>query len=416
VQLPLPITLTLLFAAGLCAGSLVNWAAYRLAWHPRRISPWCRAESAAPRRRWTDLLPVVGWLGLRRERALHGRAFWLRPMAVELATGAGVAALYWWEVVEHGLLPPLPLRMTAAVEYALHVQFAVHVALCLFMLAASLIDIDEKIIPDAVTVPGTLLGLTAAALYPAVLLPTVVQRHGSELVVLWLKITSPYFPPEWLEGAPHRGSLALACGCWWLWCVALMPRTWYPRHGWRRALGLAWTRMLRERASRYWGLLGLLGCAPIAYAWYRGGDGWLALLTALVAMIGGGGLVWMVRVVGWAVLRREAMGFGDVILTAMIGTYLGWQGCLILFFLAPFAALVLGAVVLLLRRGQEIPYGPFLCLAALVVLVRWADLWKWAYPIFSLGLWLPVILVICMAVLALLLGILQVVKALFRRT
>ena len=39
------------------------------------------------------------------------------------------------------------------------------------------------------------------------------------------------------------------------------------------------------------------------------------------------------RLIGTFALRREAMGFGDVTLMMMIGTFLGWQACLILFFL-----------------------------------------------------------------------------------
>ena len=66
------------------------------------------------------------------------------------------------------------------------------------------------------------------------------------------------------------------------------------------------------------------------------------------------------------------MGFGDVTLMAMIGAFLGWQPCLIIFFLAPFAGLVIGVLRLILFRDREIPYGPFLCLATLVVIVAWA--------------------------------------------
>ena len=82
-------------------------------------------------------------------------------------------------------------------------------------------------------------------------------------------------------------------------------------------------------------------------------------------MAGAGGLVWAVRIIGAIVLRREAMGFGDVTLMAMIGAFLGWQPCLVIFFLAPFAGLVVGVLRLILFRDREIPYGPFLCLAAL---------------------------------------------------
>ncbi|OHB83653.1 MAG: hypothetical protein A2V98_25005 [Planctomycetes bacterium RBG_16_64_12] len=93
------------------------------------------------------------------------------------------------------------------------------------------------------------------------------------------------------------------------------------------------------------------------------------------------------------------MGFGDVTLMAMIGAFLGWQPCLIVFFLAPFAGLVVGLMSLILRRGPEIPYGPFLCLATLVVLVRWAALWQFTEPIFALGGILVLVLFLCLALM-----------------
>ena len=57
------------------------------------------------------------------------------------------------------------------------------------------------------------------------------------------------------------------------------------------------------------------------------------------------------------------MGFGDVTLMAMIGAFMGWQPCMIVFFLSPFAGAVVGLVQWCLIRDNVIPYGPFLCLA-----------------------------------------------------
>ena len=84
IALPLPLRLAALAVVGVLAGSLVNAGIYALAWFSRPISPWQRAHPSAPPRRWSDFLPIVGWLGLSRETAIHGQGFWIRPLLIEL--------------------------------------------------------------------------------------------------------------------------------------------------------------------------------------------------------------------------------------------------------------------------------------------------------------------------------------------
>ena len=401
VDIPLQFLLGAWFVLGVCLGCLVNLGVYRLAWSPRSISPWSQAPKGAPARRPDDRVPIFGWLGLRREWKLHGRGFWIRPMLVELLSGVGLATLYWWEVGQGGLCAVAPNPIPAAWAGILHVQFLCHAALMTLMLVASLIDVDEKTIPDAIVVPGTLLGLVAAALYPWSLLPANVAGPPGSFLLL----TSPKPWAGWLDGEPHLGSLGLALGCLWLWSFALMARTWYSRHGWLRALGLMLARLRRDPGTRTLLVLGLVGSLGILGVWLLGGPRWQGLLTALVGMAAGGGLVWAVRIIGAATLHREAMGFGDVTLMAMLGAFLGWQSCLIIFFLAPFAALVIGVLNLLLHSDHEIPYGPFLCSAAVVLIVRWAAFWSRLGQIFDLGPAVPLVMVVCLALMGLLLGL-----------
>ena len=120
-------------------------------------------------------------------------------------------------------------------------------------------------------------------------------------------------------------------------------------------------------------------------------------------MIGAGAMVWAVRIAGTSALRREAMGFGDVTFMMMVGAYLGWQAGIIVFFLAPFAGLIVGLVQLVLRRDDVIPFVPYLALAALAVLVRWADFWN-AAPLglqntFGVPWLIPAVLAICVVML-----------------
>lgn len=424
--LRLELRLAGLFVFGLLAGSLANLGIYRLAWHPRAISPWSRPDPKAPPRRLTDRLPVFGWLGLRREAGLHGTGFWIRPLLLELLAGIGLAALYWWEIHRLGLLPPDDLpRGSGGPLVVLHTQYAAHVALIWLMLVASVIDVDEKTIPDAITLPGTLLGLVLAAACPWSMLYGAAAPLGFELPPAFrgplspqtwpfLQLTSPRPLRLWPPPLSGLLGLVIGLGCWWLWGLALTPRTWYPRHGYRRALQLCLARMLRESATYQILRLGAVGSLALTAAWLLGGRSWIGLLSALVGMAASGALVWMVRVIGAATLKKEAMGFGDVTLMAMIGAFLGWQTCLIVFFLAPLAGLVVGLAQVVLLRDSRIPYGPFLCLATLVTVVGWAEIWSQTRDVFGLGWIVPLMLLVCLALMGGMLGLWSSIRDLFR--
>jgi prepilin signal peptidase PulO-like enzyme (type II secretory pathway) len=345
-------------------------------------------------------------------------------MLIELGFGLSLASLYWWEVEQWGLFPELmtmrpgqavsllaPLTLTMT-----HQQFAVHVILLALMLVATFIDIDEKMIPDSVTDLGALAGLALAAAMPWSLLPAAVYvpmagfAGPNVIQVEFLHVAAPLAWPAELSGVV---GVVLGLICFWAWCFALLPRTWYGRHGVRRAVQLCLARMTRGRGFQWVAFVGLLGSASIVGVWVRGGASWAGLLTALVGMAVGGGIIWAVRLIGYAVLRREAMGFGDVTLMAMIGAFCGWQICLIVFLLAPLVGVVVAVSQWLLRRDDEIPYGPFLCLAAAVVVIGWAPVWDRAYPYFySLGWLIPAIGGLSLVAMALLLWLMQIAKRL----
>ena len=117
----------------------------------------------------------------------------------------------------------------------------------------------------------------------------------------------------------------------------------------------------------------------------------------------GGGMIWIIRIIAGAILKREAMGFGDVTLMAMIGAFIGWQPVLIVFFLAPFAGVILGVLQWLVIRDNVIPYGPFLAFGALLVLVFWAAIWSYAHGMFEIQWLVPSAIAFCLPVMVLLL-------------
>ncbi|HEB53191.1 MAG TPA: prepilin peptidase [bacterium] len=134
------------------------------------------------------------------------------------------------------------------------------------------------------------------------------------------------------------------------------------------------TRLLPDVLTKPGIVLGVLGGLWPGVAGVISNDASVSheLRTTLASVIGlavGGGVTWAVRAAGTAVFKKEAMGFGDVKLMAMIGAFLGWQGALLTLFLGCVFGAVVGGVVALRRGfGASIPFGPYLAMGALVVL------------------------------------------------
>ena len=115
---------------------------------------------------------------------------------------------------------------------------------------------------------------------------------------------------------------------------------------------------------------------------------WEGLAVGLMGVVVGAGLVWVVRVVGGFVFRREAMGAGDIHILAVVGAFMGWQAAVLTFFLSAFFGLIPSLMKLipyLMKRitgrqwnpsEREIPLGPFLSMAAVTLMLTW----HWAWP------------------------------------
>lgn len=420
LAIPFEIRLVLIFAIGTCVASWLNLAIYQLAWTPRLISPWSKAPDLAIPRRHTDRIPILGWFGLRRESSLHGKAFWVRPVLLEIGVGLCLAALYWWEIGKQALViapeiapPPTAAFLLGDLPTILHLQFASHVILFLLMVVASFIDIDEMIIPDTITIPGTLTGLFFAAIFPWSLLSGYSWQAPGTMAPVYefLQAASPSDWPDTFAPAPNYASLILALGCWWAWCFALMPRRWMTRRGLGVAGRILFRRLYRERLTAWLFGLGCAGSVVLCAGWYAlSAAGWAGLLTALIGIAAGGGVVWGVRIIGSWAMGREAMGFGDVTLMAMIGTFTGWQPAVIAFLIAPLAALTIAIAKWALHRDREIPFGPYLCLGSAVVIVFWPAVWLNIASYFDPWWLIPATAVVCLPVMWILLLVMRALR------
>lgn len=416
------VLLGMLFVLGLFAGGWVNWAIFR--WNSQKLccTPWGPVPPAASPRGWADCLPILGWIRLRREASLHGAGFWVRPIVIELLTGLGFAGLYWFEVLNFGLMPKdLPESLYAS-HGDLVTTYVSHVLLMCLMLVASFIDLDEQLIPDQVTFTGTLLGLLLVTCFPQILLPIPIYDGPDPSALARLVWTTSSSDPGWLDGLggpqswPPRlnddRGLVVGLLCWAGWCVAVHPTAyWNTSRGWMTAIRLRWVSMFHNQRWKFMAWFLPSGSVLITIVWWISGPSWQALLTGLIGMAGSGAIVWAIRIVGQMALGQEAMGFGDVTLMGMIGPFVGWQCGLIIFFMSPFAAMAIVLIQFVLTRERHIAFGPYLCLATMFLICGWPAIWERTgltfYPLYLV----PGIFLFMLLILGGLLSLLNIVKS-----
>ena len=112
----------------------------------------------------------------------------------------------------------------------------------------------------------------------------------------------------------------------------------------------------------------------------------IPLWKSLLGMVVGGGLLLLVAYGGKWIFGKEAMGGGDIKLTAMMGVYVGWPDVLVLFFLAAVFASAVGIVLMLGwgKKGRDpIPFGPFLALGCMVTVLWGNALLDWYLGFFA---------------------------------
>jgi leader peptidase (prepilin peptidase)/N-methyltransferase len=275
------------FVLGACVGSFLNVVIRRLPAGESVVFPGSHCACGAPIA-WRDNIPIASWLFLRGRARCCGRPFSARYPAVELLTA--LLFLGCWL-----LFPPAKAVCGMVFLGAL--------------LAATFIDLDHMIIPDALSIGLGVAGVVLSFLVPAL--------HGQQ-----------------------GGFYALDS--------------------------------------------------------LRSGG------IALVGLFVGSGLVLWIALLAEAVVRKEAMGFGDVKFAGAIGAFVGWQGAVF----AVFGGAVIGSVGLVLMMawkrakgrprvgskpgsgtagpgpadggpvgfGMRVPFGPMLAAAAAVYFLG-ADAW-----------------------------------------
>ena len=136
---------------GLALGSFLNVVITRLprgesVWAGRSRCPQCRQPIA-----WRDNIPLLSYVRLRGRCRSCGAAIPRRYLLVELA--GGLMALALWHTFPDRLL---------LLAYA---------PFCLALVALTAIDLEHRLLPDAITLPGTILGLLLSLVLPQLSFP-----------------------------------------------------------------------------------------------------------------------------------------------------------------------------------------------------------------------------------------------------
>jgi leader peptidase (prepilin peptidase)/N-methyltransferase len=246
------IELAIVLLLGLAIGSFLNVVIHRLPRGESLISPGSKCPSCGYTLRPLDNIPVVSYLMLRgRCRACRIRIAARYPL-VEIAT----AALFVLHYVVFGWTPLLAVRLLFASA----------------MVALFAIDLEHHLLPDAMTLPGIVLGLLAAL----------------------------FLPPGFRD--------------------------------------------------------------------------------AVIGMLLGGGVLWLIGEAYYRYSGEEGMGGGDVKMLAMIGAFLGWELVIVTLVFSSIAGSLTGLLLIVTRRGglkYALPYGTFLAIAAVVASLYGTHIVTW---------------------------------------
>ena len=277
------------FLVGACVGSFLNVVIYRVPKEESIVTPGSHCACGQPIK-WCDNIPILSWLLLRGRARCCGRKFSFRYPFVELLTAA-VFVICWLQF---------------------STQPAVAVCGWIFLsclIAATFIDLDHFIIPDAFTLGLGVVGVLLSVAVPAL--------HG-------------------------------------------------------QASGFFLVDSLRAGTAS---MLGLLV---------------------------GSGLVLWILLLAEVILKKEAMGFGDVKFVGAIGAFCGWQGAIFAIFGGALVGTVWFALAWVWQKitgrsspiappsetpegeptalafGAQVPFGPMLAVAGALYFLcfrGWVGAW-----------------------------------------
>ena len=381
------------FVIGSCVGSFLNVLIYRLPRHISIVRPGSYCPKCNHPIIWYDNIPLLSWLLLRRLCRHCGQSISATYPLVELVTATLFTLLYAAYMVI-GLREDMP-PFASGPGPADWAVLALHLWLIAALLAASVIDLRLSIIPLSITSLTAGVALVLHGLFPQPMLwPVSGSTAGLTIggclgliisaVLLRLGIFRATFQlaaeSGFVRGSRPRRQKRTHCSV-----VsnrqessAIAPAAINPR-----------VEIMHEILYLIPAIaLGIVGWfvasadTSLALLWkaLTGNGHFNALIGSLFGLLVAGGIVWLTRILGTLAFGREAMGLGDVHLMAAAGAVLAWLGPVLAFFIAPFFGLLAAILIAVRHRRGELPYGPWLSLGLLTVMLFQDKIWAYLKP------------------------------------
>jgi len=88
-----------------------------------------------------------------------------------------------------------------------------------------------------------------------------------------------------------------------------------------------------------------------------------SIINGLISFV----IMLLLKLFGDLIFKKESMGGGDIKLMLVIGLLIGWDMSILTIFLSAFLAFPVSLIILNSKKSHEIPYGPFLAIASLIL-------------------------------------------------
>ena len=375
-----PVWTVFLLAVGACVGSFLNVVIYRMPRGESIVFPGSHCPGCGSAIRWSDNLPLLSWLLLRgRCRTCQGRIS-PRYFLIELLAAVLVGGLFvcYFVLRLRDFAPTVPGFPGGRFETDWP-MFLAHATLLCGLLAASAVDIELFIVLLPVMWACSGVGIVAAALRPHPFLPpaspgmalaaaaAILGLLVSKLLLRMGLLRESFLDADDRLVRPGPGGRQTGVAITAAHGVRprveilheaafLVPALVLGAAGWVVAAKVPQVADLLNR------LMGPSADPAVAQRVAHGAGAVFGLLV-------GAAWIWGTRILGTLAFGKEAMGLGDVHILAAVGAVAGWKVATLTFFAAPVFGLGWALYLLLARGRRELPYGPWLALGALAVML-----------------------------------------------